>query len=119
MILFLFRDDTPTIVLGSWGVDADLVVNDDHWGIKPVLFLTRPEEFAKTQTALTLSSVKASVEKLQEGLFRPENLDLGEAENLIRKPRAGAVDFVNKKLKRPVGRPPKVKRYGICVHLFL
>ena len=76
----------------QWDVEADYLDDDYLTGLMPVLFSEEPaasEQALKDDPGLLMKGV----ESLQRGFFIPEHLALEEAHKLIKKPKAGDVDY--------------------------
>jgi hypothetical protein len=92
----LSRDNTPTVVLGEWELQAEYFEDDFLSGVSPVLFANDPQA--------SEAAIRANPEIAKKDLVRlnccfsvPESVELDAALKIMKKARLGDVDYVFKR----------------------
>jgi hypothetical protein len=112
----LFRDNIPTVTLGSWPLEADYIEDDILSGVKPILFADDPKVSEAAILADPATALK-DLDRLNRSFFIPETIELEAAYAVVRKPRLGEAEFYFKtknleRLQSPMFfSPPKGKTY--------
>jgi hypothetical protein len=99
------RDNIPTVLLESWPLAATMWDGNILAGPVPTLFA---EDADLSSEALAGDPAKAhgDLAKLYRAFFMPEHLQLTDAVELLRKPRAGAALFSFRRGKYSVPEAP-------------
>ena len=91
----LSRDNTPTVVLGEWELQAEYFEDDFLSGVSPVLFANDPQA-SEAAIRANPEIAKKDLDRLNRCFFVPESVELDAALKIVKKARLGDVDYVFK-----------------------
>jgi hypothetical protein len=97
LLLYLFRDNVPVIVLCQWCLEAYYLADYLSWLLLPVLFANDAESAERGIRENPTNTMK-DLDRLARVFFSPETVVAEAALAVVKKPRAGEADFQEQEL---------------------